>query len=275
MLLHALTPSLRDPLLPLALFSWGCPKSWPMWCATLLASCHASFLFNCTDGLLDAFGICCLLCVWNCLSLLFLFSITLEQPLRLDQKLLNGRQSQWGGEHRSTCTKQRQQRPCNDVCVNWRHQFHDLPSLCALNLADSCWFQQVHLVQAEKMAAAVPSLGGTSLVSRSVTVRLDDSEVPLSPLSAGGTVPMDLDVKGEGPTTPHELHAGDFQATVFAWKHRMQIVWEIWFLQCACSGLRSLLESKECWLAQSVQFQSFVFCYLRLLLVAFSIFRYF
>lgn len=45
--------------------------------------------------------------------------------------------------------------------------------------------------EAEKMAAAVPSLG---------------------------TVPMDLDVKGEGPTTPHELHA----------------------------GLRSLLESKEC-----------------------------
>lgn len=66
------------------------------------------------------------------------------------------------------------------------------------------------------MAAAVPSLGGTSLVSRSVTVRLDDSEGPLSPLSAGGTVPMDLDVKGEGPTTPHELHAGDFQAAVFA-----------------------------------------------------------
>lgn len=28
-----------------------------------IASCHASFLFNCTDGLLDAFGICCLLCV--------------------------------------------------------------------------------------------------------------------------------------------------------------------------------------------------------------------
>lgn len=45
--------------------------------------------------------------------------------------------------------------------------------------------------EAEKMAAAVPSLG---------------------------TVPMDLDVKGEGPTSPHELHA----------------------------GLRSLLESKEC-----------------------------
>lgn len=45
--------------------------------------------------------------------------------------------------------------------------------------------------EAEKMAAAVPSLG---------------------------TVPMDLDVKGEGPTSPHDLHA----------------------------GLRSLLESKEC-----------------------------
>lgn len=59
--------------------------------------------------------------------------------------------------------------------------------------------------------------GSCSAVARwdfsSVTVRLDDLEVPLS---AGGTVPMDLDVKGEGPTTPHELHAGDFQATVFA-----------------------------------------------------------
>lgn len=61
--------------------------------------------------------------------------------------------------------------------------------------------------------------GSCSAVARwdfSVTVRLDDSEGPWSPLSAGGTVPMDLDVKAEGPTTPHELHAGDFQAVVFA-----------------------------------------------------------
>ena len=58
---------------------------------------------------------------------------------------------------------------------------------------------------------------------------------------------MDLDVKGEGPTSPHDLHAGDFQAAVFAYSTECKY---------EKSDFPHVQDFDPCWKAKSVGWHS-------------------